>query len=393
MIYKYVGYIFGGLLVLLLLFLIVWMIVAGPVTVGRIIRYGDTKIDDFSHYPGRTLQPADSPYRFAESETELPITADGMADFGSGGDLAAFLQANDTIAFLVVRNEAIIYERYYQGHSESLISQSFSVSKSVTSALIGMAIDDGLIQSVNQPVTDYVPELTDEGFDMVTLEHLLTMTSGSSYQENDNPFGEHVILNYTPQLEARILDFTMERSPGEVWRYKSGDNALLSLALDRALGDETITDYAQRRMWDTLGMQDRGQWSIDSQDGGLERSWCCLAASARDFAKLGLLFLNRGVWNGQQILFEDWVARSTHAQVSPAIWPDEFVEAGWHNYGYQWWLASQENSDYFALGKDGQFIYVHPGTSTVIVRIGWSSGELLSSQWVDLFQVIAEIIL
>jgi CubicO group peptidase (beta-lactamase class C family) len=373
---------------LVLLILGVWVAVAGPVTVFRIIRYGDTEIDDYSHYPGRELQASERPFHFRQSEEELEIPAAVLLGYGYAGDLEQILEANDSIAFLVIQGDTLLYERYFQDHGPTSLSQAFSMSKSFTSALIGMAIDDGYLAGTDQPITDLVPELAPAGFDQVELHHLLTMTSGSGYVENDNPFGEHVILNYTPHLEERILEIELEDAPGEIFRYKSGDNALLALALDRALGEETITAYTQRRLWAPLGMEYGGVWSIDHAGDGLEKTWCCLAATARDFAKLGRLYLDRGSWRGRQLLSAAWIERSTAGQVPETAWPDTFESLGWWNYGYQWWLASE--GDYFALGKDGQLMYLNPGQDLIILRLGWSSGDLLTSQWIALFQEIAE---
>ncbi len=382
--------IIGILLGLFVIIMATWVVVAGPVTVFRIMRYGDTNIDDFSHYPGRALQPSGSPYRFQIGEQELAVPPDVLAEFGGDGDLEKILDSNDSIAFLVIRGDEILYEQYFQGHTSASLSQAFSMSKSFTSALIGMAIDDGLINGIDQPVTDFIPELAAQGFDAVTIHDLLNMMSGTNYVENDNPFGEHVIFNFTPNLEDEILQIKIERPPGELFRYKTGDNALLGLALDRALGEETITSFTQRRLWTPLGMEDPGVWTIDHEGDGLEKTWCCLAASARDYAKLGRLYLNGGTWNDNQLLSSDWIVQSTQVGQVPADkWPEDYKEIGWRNYGYQWWLASTETSDYFALGKDGQFLYVNPADDVIIVRLGWSSGEMFSSQWIKLFQAIS----
>ena len=380
----------GVLLNLVGLILLVWVLVAGPTTVARILRYGDTDIDDFSHYPGRRLSASRQPSEFSRDQMEIELPAIGIAGSGlEANELDQLLAANDSIAFLAIKDGVIRHEAYFQGHSESSLSQLFSVSKSITSLLIGIALDQGLMASVNEPVTRYVPELGASGFDEVQLSHLLTMTSGTDYQENDNPFGEHVILNFTPDLERRLLSIGMETEPGAVFRYKSGDNGLLALALTRALGDETITEFAQGRLWGPLGMAHEAVWTIDSEQGGLEKTWCCLAVSAPDLARIGQLFLNEGRWNDQQIVSSHWVQAASSPQVPEAIWPAEYMEAGWRNYGYQWWLASEEDADIFALGKDGQFLYINPAHQVVIVRLGWSSGDLLSSQWIKLFQALA----
>lgn len=382
----------GTLIGLFLILVVALMVIHGPVSVYRLFASSfDTRIDDFLHYPGRQLRASNSPFSFTVADQELEIPRAVLSQYGSEGELESILEANDSIAFLVIQDDAIVFERYFQGHTARSQSQAFSMSKSFTSALFGMAIDDGYLQGVEQPITEFVPELAAAGFDVVHIHDLLNMMSGSSYVEDDNPFGEHVTLNFTPQLEQEILSFEMERPPGTLFRYKSGDNALLALALDRALGTETITEYTQRRMWTPLGMQDDGVWTIDHAGDGLEKTWCCLAATARDFAKLGRLYLNDGTWNGRQMLSSEWIKESTQVgQVPEVAWPQEYSETGWWNYGYQWWLASREAGDYFALGKDGQFLYVNPGKNLIIVRLGWSLGTLRSSQWINLFQAIAE---
>jgi CubicO group peptidase (beta-lactamase class C family) len=180
---------------------------------------------------------------------------------------------------LVIKDDTILYERYFQGHTQSSISQAFSTSKSILSILIGVAVDEGLIKSVDQPVTDFVPELADNGFGNVTIESLLQMRSGMDYVEDDNLFGEHVRFNLTTSLEAQILKLQMNEEPSEAFIYKSGDNALLALILDRALGAKTITEYTQEKLWTPLGMEYDGIWSIDHEGDGLEKTWCCLAAT------------------------------------------------------------------------------------------------------------------
>jgi CubicO group peptidase (beta-lactamase class C family) len=358
------------------------------VTVFRIIRYGDTKIDDFLHYPARTLAASPSPFHFPESYDQeiihVPVPA------GASTDLDVLLQSTDTIAFLILKNDRLILERYFQEHSPSTRSQSFSMAKSVTSILIGMAIADGYLQSVDQLIIDFVPELADKGFADVTIHHLLTMTSGSSYVENDNPFGIHVILNYTPQLEQKILNFEKKNQPGLIWRYKSGDNALLGLILDRALAPKTITEYTQERLWTPLGMEFDGLWSLDRAGDGLEKTWCCLAAAARDYMKLGRLYLHEGVWEGEQIVPTEWVKQSTQVGAIPeTAWDPDFRRIGVWNYGYQWWLISENEGSFLANGKDGQYLYVNPAYDVVILRLGWSTGKMPLSQWLRLFHYLS----
>ncbi len=381
----------GGLIGLFVIFVAALAVVHGPVAAYRlVVSTFDSQIDDYLRYPGRQLVASGSPFSFAVAERELEFPNAILQEFGNEGALESILETNDSIAFLAIQGDTIIFERYFQGHTPMSRSQAFSMSKSFTAALIGMAIDDGYLEGVDQSITDFVPELSAAGFDGVRIHDLLTMMSGSSYMENDDPFGEHVTFNFTDQLEREILSVGLEREPGTLFRYKTGDNALLALALDRALGSETITEYTQRRMWTPLGMQDDGLWTIDHEGDGLEKSWCCLAASARDFAKLGRLYLNGGIWGDVQLLSAKWIEQSTIGQVPESAWPDDYAEVGWWNYGYQWWLASREAGDYFALGKDGQLLYVNPERDLIIVRLGWSPGDLRVSQWIEIFQRIAD---
>lgn len=383
--------VFGGLIGIFVIFVAALAVVHGPVAAYRlVVSTIDTQIDDYLRYPGRQLVASGLSFSFAVAEREEEFLNLVLQEFGNDGTLESILEANDSIAFLAIQGDRIIFERYFQGHTPVSRSQAFSMSKSFPSALIGMAIDDGYLEGVDQSITDFVPELSAVGFDGVRIHDLLNMMSGSSYVENDDPFGEHVAFNFTDQLEREILSVGMEREPGTLFRYKTGDNALLALVLDRALGAESISEYTQRRMWTPLGMQDDGVWTIDHEGDGLEKSWCCLAASARDFAKLGRLYLDGGIWGDEQLLSAKWIEQSTNGQVPKSAWPDENAEVGWWNYGYQWWLASRERGDYFALEKDGQFLYVNPERDLIIVRLGWSPGDLRISQWIEIFQRIAD---
>jgi len=386
---------FIGLLILLGLFILTWTVVSGWDVVYRNLRYGTTRIDDFTHYPGRHLVASDTPFRFEEAETQAGVPKDIRYN-GADWQLNDFLESTDTVAFLIIKDGKIRYERYFQGHTQNSLSQAFSASKSITSILIGAAIDDGYIQTVDQVVADFVPELAGNGFDQVPIEDLLYMRSGMAYVENDIPFGIHVLFNYTSHLEDAILDLKMRKEYTKEFIYKTGDNALLGLILDRALGEKTTTAYTQERLWAPLGMENDGVWTLDREGDGLEKTWCCLAASARDFAKFGQLFLNRGEWNGQQILSETWIERSTvFGAFDSATWPHRFSDSGIGNYGYQWWLASEEAGDFFAWGKDGQFIYVNPAADMVIVRLGWSMGNpdgsrLGGGDWLAVFSSLAQ---
>jgi CubicO group peptidase (beta-lactamase class C family) len=370
-----------------------WSLLAGPsagqAAFFRLLSHGPTKIDDFKKYPYRELSPGSVSFSFHINDLSQHAYLDNLVLEKHEISLGEFLSSSDTTAFLVIKADEIIIEQYYQGYTSSSLSQVFSVTKSINSTLIGMAINDGYFLSTSQAVTDFMPELRDQGFEAVALAHLLTMTSGMDYSENDNPFGVHVVFNYTSDLEKMILDFRIKDEPGEKFEYKSGDTALLGLILSRALAPKPISEYAQEKLWSPLGAEFHGVWSLDREDG-LEKNWCCLAMTARDLAKFGRLYLHQGNWNSERLLSEQWTKDSTSKGAVPEDeWPKGLVDIGIRNYGYSWWLLSEDDGDFLALGKDGQFLYVNPTLDVIIVRFGWSMGDISTGGWIELFQFLA----
>jgi CubicO group peptidase (beta-lactamase class C family) len=363
------------------LLLALWLWSASPVTVFRIIRYNTSGIDDYKIFPNRSLQASQTPFHFIESSdrSRIPPTI----AFGENKDiqLDELLRSNDTVAFLIIKGDTMLFERYYDGYTQSTPSLSFSMAKSFLSILIGCAVDDGYIQSVDQPVVDLVPELARNGYERVSIKHLLQMTSGMDYVENDNPFGIHPRFYYTPNLEGELLKLRLRKEPGQQFIYKSGENALLGLILKRALGTKEITEYMQERLWEPLGMEYNGMWSIDHEGDGLEKTWCCLSATARDFAKLGRLYLNYGNWKGKQVVSRSWVEQSTKIDTTQG--------SAW-DYQYQWWLPSKEGGAYMAIGHLEQYLYVNPEKQLIIVRLGKSGGNLDREDWMAVLTFLAK---
>jgi CubicO group peptidase (beta-lactamase class C family) len=363
------------------LLLIWWLWSASPETVFRIIRYNVSDIDDYKIFPSRPLQASQKPFHFIMSSINSRVPQ--LISFNEKKviSLNMLLQSNDTTAFLIIKNDTLVFERYYNGGTQSSPSLSFSMAKSFLSILIGCAIDERYIESVNQPVIDFIPELAANGFESVTIKHLLQMTSGMDYIENDNPFGIHPRFYYTTHLENEILKLRVKGASGQQYTYKSGENALLGLTLTRALGTKTITDYMQERLWEPLGMEYNGAWSIDHKGDGLEKTWCCLSATARDYAKFGRLYLNYGNWNGAQIVSRSWVEKSTKIDTSDG--------SAW-NYQYQWWMVSRKSKEYMAIGHLEQYLYVNPEKQVIIVRLGKSGGNLDREDWIAILTFLAK---
>ena len=365
----------------LLLCSVVCVLVAGCGTYGRMLRHGFSGVDDYTFFPGRTLDRSPQPFSFRDETHAGRVPERVNVPDHAGVDLEALLRANDTRSFLVIKDDALVYERYFSGGSRDGISLGFSTTKSVVALLVGCAIDDGLIGSVDDPLTRYVPELRGRGFEAVTLRRLLMMTSGLDYCESDNPFGLHPYLYYCEHcLDREVLQFKLAEPPGRRYVYKSGDNLLLALALRRALRGETVTAYLQRRVWNRLGMEHGGIWSTDGEQ---EKSWCCLAATARDFAKFGMLYLHGGQWGGQQVVSADWVRSA--AAVSEAD------GASWQ-YQFGWWHPFRNRSHYTMVGHLGQFVYVNPDTRVVVVRLGRSWGRFSLQQWWEMLASVSEVV-
>ena len=276
---------------------------------------------------------------------------------------------------MIIKNDTLILENYYNGYNESSLALSFSMSKSFFSALIGCAIEDGYIKSVGRPVTEFVPELKKNGFDRVTIEHLLQMTSGMAHTESDTPFANVPRFYYGKNLEKRLVKLELKEKPGTRFEYNSGETQLLGLILERALKTKTITEYMQEKIWEPLGMEYSGLWSMDHADHGLEKVFCCLGATARDFAKFGRLYLKMGNWNGAQLVPRDWVEQSTKIDTARG--------SAW-NYQYQWQPVSKENGDFLAAGHRGQYLYVHPEKRLIIVRLGEKKG-VSKKEWREIF--------
>lgn len=332
--------------------------------VGRFVAYNFADLNDHKKFPSRPIAKDSASFVFAVSEKQKApkfITVKGQDNA-----FADYLKRQGTVAFLIIENDTIRYENYWRHYGVSSTVPSFSMAKSITSILIGCAIDDKLIASVNDPVTHYVPELKANGFDEVTLAHVLQMTSGLKFNESyTNPFGDAATFYYGTNLRRAIRKMKLKAQPGTKFEYNSGNTQLLGLVLERALKDKSISAYLEEKLWKPLGMEFNASWSLDRRKDGLEKTFCCINARARDYAKIGRLYANRGNWEGRQIVPEHWVVQSTKVDSTGGSVP---------YYQYQWWLPTQ-SGDFMAEGILGQFIYVHPKKDLIIVRLGKRKGK------------------
>lgn len=345
--------------------------------VGRFIIYNVSDIRDYKKFPDRKLKKPATPFYFTKADSvkapkSITIDKKGAIPFDK------YLEKHKTVAFIIIRNDSIEYEKYFNGYTQANIVPSFSMAKSITSLLIGCAIEDGLIRSVQDPVTDYIPEMKQHGFDKVTIENLLQMASGLKFNEGYyNPFGQVASFYYGKTLRKSTERLKLAYQPGTKFEYKSGNTEILGLILERALKTKTITEYLEEKLWQPLGMQYDASWSIDKKENGLEKTFCCVNATAIDFAKIGSLMLHKGKWNGKQLVPAQWITQSTKTDTANG--------SAWF-YQYQWWLPTR-NGDYYADGHLGQYIYVNPAKHLVMVRLGKNTGGI---NWPQLFVSLAE---
>jgi len=329
-------------------------------------------VQNFQHmdqiFPTRRVAAGGTILGFERGDYTLP---ENFEYDGKSYDTEAFLSDTMTTGLLIMQDDRILIERYALGHSETGRHIAWSVSKSVMSALFGIAIEEGRIRDIMQPVTDYLPELEGSGYDGVPIEHLLQMSSGVGFNEDyGDPNSDINRMGRAMAMGSSLLEFsatlTREREPGTLQHYYvSIDTQVLGTILVRATG-QSLAALTTEKLWRPLGMESDAYWLIDGS--GMEMAFGGLNASLRDFARFGRLYLNEGRWNGRQVVPRDWVDASVTPDaphLMPGPKPNTNNEMG---YGYQSWLPAETHGDFMALGVYGQTIYVDPRLRLIIVK-------------------------
>jgi len=286
-----------------------------------------------------------------------------------------------TKSFLVIKNDSILFEKYYDGHKQTDISNSFSVAKSIVTSMMGKAIMEGKIKSLNQPVSDFFEEYKDGIASELTVGDLASMSSGMKWNEK-----YYSVINitsesyFTDDLRSVILRQEIENKPGQAFRYSSGDTQLLAMVIEKATGT-SLSDYLSQKFWSPMGAETLALWQIDSKESGMEKAYCCIAATARDFARFGKLYIDKGKWGDTEILDPSFVELS----LKPVFDDSPF-------YGYGWWLYEYEGKKVFTMnGHRGQFVISFPDENIIIVRQGdFNNKGRVSEGSGDLYQYISE---
>lgn len=271
-----------------------------------------------------------------------------------------------TIAYVIIKDDSIVHEQYWDGFNADSRTNSFSAAKTIVSILIGAAIEDGKIKNEDQLIADFLPEYKEGKGAQITIKYLLTMSSGINFDENYiNPFSYPAVAYYDTDINEILKNYKAVEEPGKVFKYLGGNTQLLASILEKVTG-KTLSDYASEKLWIPVGAKNTAYWSLDRKDG-IEKASCCFNTDAPDFARIGKLYLDSGKWNGKQIVPVDYVLNS----IKPA---DLVDEAGKKNekYGYQWWtIPHYKGHDiFYARGILGQYVFVIPDKKMIVVRLG-----------------------
>nr|WP_321233001.1 serine hydrolase [uncultured Psychroserpens sp.] len=265
-----------------------------------------------------------------------------------------------TIAYLIIKNDSIWFEKYYDGFNEDSKSNSFSMAKSYVSGLMGKAIMEGYIKNLDQPVCDFLPAFCEGKAAKMTVGDLSSMASGTNWDEAYySPLSITTRAYFDDDLAKVMNGLEVVDEPGQGFKYASGDTQMLAMVIEKATGKK-LYDYFEDSFWKPLGSENSTLWQVDSEGHDLVKAYCCIASNAKDFARFGKLYKDYGKWNGQQLLDSAFVAKSVRPR---------FPESP--EYGYGWWLRRMGNKYFFMMrGHLGQYVFVEPNDNIIIVRLG-----------------------
>jgi CubicO group peptidase (beta-lactamase class C family) len=384
----------GALVLLAALLLAVACIVYPPQYVWRVLVWQDADADDWQRFAMRRMAPAAGAQPLPRRPDPASVTA-AWVTAGGQREMEAELASHGTQAFLVLRDGVVIHESYANGGSREGWVTSFSVAKSFLSALLGVAVAEGRIDTLDAPVTRWVPELLrrDPRFAQVTLRHLVNMASGLHYAEFPFLHGDDAKTYYHPDLRALALfQSRVETPPGQRFHYNNYHPLLLGIVIERATG-MPVADYLAQKLWQPAGMVGEASWSLD-REGGFEKMESGINARAEDFARFGLLMLHQGRVGDRAVVPADWAQASTSPLQAPA---DYYAGSPWHRanparfYTAMWWGQARPEGgrDFAARGNHGQMVFVSPRNGVVIVRHGWRYG-LPPQVWFERARVMAD---
>lgn len=352
-----------SVVILLLVFLVIGLsYTPGLSHIRNFVKWGKHTIHDYKTHPTRLVKGSSHPqYWPLDSNYNKNVIPDS---------LLAAIDSNDTHAFLVIQNGKLIYEKYFDGYNPTTLSGSFSAAKSIISLLIGIAIQEGKIKSVQEPVGNYIAHFKQGNLAKLRIVDLLTMSSGTSYNESDKGYFSMNAMAYYGDDEAYMVNQMEAKEPaGQFWEYRSGDTQVLGLIVEKAFG-VSISELVATKFMEPMGAEADALWLLDGSQKH-EKAFCCFNGVARDYARFGQLVLNNGKWGNQQIVDSAYIAKAT----SPATYLKDRTENGApvDYYGYQFWIFNHRGMKITCQnGLFGQYVYVIKDKNAVIVRLGES---------------------
>jgi len=314
--------------------------------------YTTAYLDDYKNFENREIPISKNPKPWnLHSNYNLPKIPKNFESYN---------KKNETVAFLVIKNDSILFEKYYNGYGIKSMSNSFSMAKSIISALLGKTIMDGYIKGLDQKVKDFFPEIKGEFAHKVEVGHLSNMSSGMEWNENYySPFEVTASAYFVDDLSKLILEQPFNYNPGKEFKYKSGATQLLGMVISKATG-KNLSEYLYESFWNPMGFENKALWQIDSEKNGMEKAYCCIASNARDFARFGKLYKDFGKWNNNILLDSTFVAKS----LNPVF--DKNSE-----YGYGWWIDYYKDQKILLMrGHLGQYVILLPEKNLIFVRLG-----------------------
>lgn len=288
-------------------------------------------------------------------------------NYNSVRETPKLLQTNKdlgTVAYVIIKNDSVWFEKYFDGYDEDSKSNSFSIAKSYVSGLMGKAIEEGYIKGLDQPVCDFLPQYCEGLAAKMTVGDLSSMASGTNWDERYySPLSITTRAYFDDDLEKVVTGLEVVREPGTSYKYASGDTQMLGLVIEKATGKK-LYNYLSESFWKPLGCENSTLWQVDSEDHDLVKAYCCIASNAKDFARFGKLYKDFGKWHGKQLLDSSFVAMSIRPR---------FKESP--QYGYGFWLHQKGEKNFFMLrGHLGQYVIVEPNDNVIIVRLGHQKG-------------------
>ena len=344
-------------------------------------------------FPVKLVRRGGPVFEFKRRPVALPETYPFR---GTAKNLQRFLDHTGTTGMVVIKDDAIVFEKYYRGNTEKTRTISWSVAKSFVSALIGVAVREGFIKDIRQPITDYVPQLKGSGYDGVSIKDIMNMSSGIRFNEDYGDFFSDIqrmgrTIAFGTSLDDFVASLANERKPGTYRHYVSADTQALGMLL-RESTKTGVTSYLEEKIWKKIGMESDAYWLVDGN--GMEMVFGGLNAVLRDYARFGLLYLNNGKWGNEQVVPAEWVKASVTPD-APHLMPGKDPSHDWTlGYGYQWWIPENPDGDFLAIGIYGEFIYVYPKYRVVIAKSSAyadynKDGDDMEIETIEMFRAIA----